>query len=166
MTEIKNFRKAFRGFHREDVVAYITYLHNYYNAQLEQLNAQLQQVQPQDLDLAAQLKEAKERCQQLEKELAEVKETKGCGDVTQELEAYRRAERAERMAQERAQQVYEKANAVLADATAKAEAAANAIGSVADNATEQLRQYQQTITDTKAAFQEAVATLYTISPEE
>ena len=75
MTEIKNFRKAFRGFHREDVVAYITYLHNHYNAQIEQLNAQLQQVQPQDLDLATQLKEAKERCQQLEKELAEVKET-------------------------------------------------------------------------------------------
>ena len=163
MTEIKNFRKAFRGFNREDVVAYITYLHNHYGAQIEQLNAQ---VQPQDVDLATQLKEARERCEQLEKELADLKEIKGTGNVTDELEAYRRAERAERMAQERAQQVYQQANAVLADATAKAEAAANAIGTVADNATEQLRQYQQTIADTKAAFQEAVATLYTISPEE
>ena len=33
MTEIQNFRSSFRGFHREDVVAYIAFLNNRHSAQ-------------------------------------------------------------------------------------------------------------------------------------
>ena len=36
------FRTAFRGFNREDVVHYIEYLNNQHNAVVEQLNNQLQ----------------------------------------------------------------------------------------------------------------------------
>ena len=38
MSELKNFRSAFRGFNRQDVVNYIEYINNTHNAQVEQLN--------------------------------------------------------------------------------------------------------------------------------
>lgn len=167
MTEIQNFRSSFRGFHREDVVAYIAFLNNRHSAQLEQLNAQLQAAlaKTQDPELLARLEAAEARCIQLEEALSQAQATPSSVS-NQELETYRRAERAERMAQERAQQIYQQANATLADATAKAESAAAVIGSVADQVNDQLRQYQQTVLDTKATFQDAVAALYTISAEE
>ena len=83
-----------------------------------------------------------------------------------ELETYRRAERAERAARERARQVYIQANAVLADATTQADAAAAQIGAIADQVTAQLQQYQEAISQTKQGFSDAVATLYAIRPEE
>ena len=48
-------------------------------------------------------------------------------NMEQELEAYRRAEQTERMARERAEQMYRQANAVLADATIKVDDAATQI---------------------------------------
>ncbi len=86
--------------------------------------------------------------------------------TTDELEAYRRAERTERMARERAQQIHDQANAVLADATVKAEAASEQIGTIADQIAGQLQQYQDSIVSTKEAFQDAVASLYALRPEE
>ena len=62
--------------------------------------------------------------------------------------------------------MYQQANAVLADATVKADEIAQNIGAVADQVTAQLQKYQQSVQDSKGAFQEAVATLYTIKPEE
>lgn len=169
MAEIQKFRSAFRGFHRDDVVNYIAYMNNKHSAQIEQLTAQLQEAQNRTCDPALQsrLEAAEARCAQLEQQLAQ----KTCdapvaAPASEELEAYRRAERAERMARERAQQIYEQANAVLADAAAQADAAAAQIGSVADQVTAQLQTYQQAVADTKATFQEAVATLYSIRPEE
>ena len=45
MADVKSFRTAFRGFHREDVVHYIEYITNKHNAQVEQLNNQLRAAQ-------------------------------------------------------------------------------------------------------------------------
>ena len=45
MAGIQNFRSALNGFNRQDVVHYIEYLNNQHNAQLEQLNTQLQNAQ-------------------------------------------------------------------------------------------------------------------------
>jgi len=42
MDEFQTFRSAFNGFRREDVVRYIEYMNNKHNAQVEQLNNQLQ----------------------------------------------------------------------------------------------------------------------------
>ena len=167
MAEIQKFRSAFRGFHRDDVVNYIAYINNKHSSQVEQLNSQLQTAlnRAQDPELLSRLEAAEARCAQLEAELAQFKQD-GNVPTSEELEAYRRAERAERMARERAQQIYGQANAVLADATAQADAAAAQIGNVADQVTAQLQQYQQAVIDTKATFQEAVSTLYAIRPEE
>ena len=166
MASVHHFRSAFNGFNREDVVHYIEYMNNQHNTKLEQLNAQLQeaQAQPKDSELLARLEAAEARCAQLEAQLAE--QAVPHAPTEEELEAYRRAERAERLAQERAQQIYTQANAVLADVTVKAEAASGQISAIAEQVNTQMTQYQQSLCAAKNAFEEAVAVLYTIRPEE
>jgi hypothetical protein len=158
----KHFRPAFHGFNRQDVVQYIEYLNNQHNAKVEQLNNQLRNAQfPADSELQAKLDAAMERIAQLEEQLAQA----NTGSSEQELEAYRRAERAERIAQERAQQICTQANAILADTTAKAEAAAARIAELANQANAQLQAYQQAVSGTQAVFQEAVDALGALKPE-
>ena len=170
MSELKNFRSAFRGFNRQDVVNYIEYINNTHNAQVEQLNNQLQAAlaQPTDEEMKARLEAAEARIAELEATLAEqdravLSDSASCTE--QELEAYRRAERVERVAKERAEQIYAQANGVLAEATLKAESASAHIGAIADQVSNQLKEYQDSVLETKATFQEAVATLYAIKPQ-
>jgi uncharacterized coiled-coil protein SlyX len=170
MPELKNFRSAFRGFNRQDVVNYIEYINNTHNAQVEQLNNQLQAAlaQPTDEEMKARLEAAEARIAELEATLAEQDRavlSDGASCTEQELEAYRRAERVERVAKERAEQIYAQANGVLAEATLKAESASAHIGAIADQVSNQLKEYQDSVLETKATFQEAVATLYAIKPQ-
>ena len=158
----QHFRSAFHGFNRQDVVHYIEFLNNQHNAQIEQLNNQLQNARfPADSQLQAKLDAALAKCAQLEAQLAGTP----AGRSEQELESYRRAERTERVAQERAQQIYTQANAILADTTAKAEAATTRIAELANQAAAQLQAYQEAISGTQDLFQDAVAALYAIKPE-
>lgn len=167
MAGIQNFRSALGGFNREDVVSYIEYLNNQHNAQIAQLNTQLLNAQealakaqsvPHNDELVAQLEAAQARCAELEAQLAAAG-TAAPVQTGDELETYRRAERVERMAQERASQIYAQANAVLADATVKVEAAAEGMKAVADQAAAQLQTAEQQLKD-------AVAAMYAIHPEE
>ena len=158
MATVKHFRSAFHGFNREDVVNYIEYLNNHHNAQIEQLNTQLQTALSKpagDEELRAQLEAALARCEQLE---AQLQQTPAAPADT-ELEAYRRAEKAERLARERAQQIHDQANAVLADTTAKVEEAAAQMA-------QQLEQYQACVESSKTILQDATAALCAIRPEE
>ena len=82
-----------------------------------------------------------------------------------ELEAYRRAERAERLARERADQLYRQTNGVLAEATVKVDQVASDIGAIADQVSEQLQMLQQAVTGSKEALQAAANLMYTIRPE-
>lgn len=162
MAHFQNFRTALGGFNREDVVRYIEYLNNQHRSQIEQLNTQLQLAKSgNDQDLAEKLAAAEARCAQLEAQLAEGGMPQGT-----ELEAYRRAERTERIARERAAQIYAQANAVLADATVKVDAAATQIGDIADQVSSQLQGYQASINSGKALLQEAVSAMSAIRPEE
>lgn len=160
----QQFRSAFHGFNREDVVRYIEYLNNQHKNQIAQLNSQLQaaQASPASSELQAQLNAALEKCAQLEAHLANASVT----TTEQELEAYRRAERAERIAQDRAQQIRTQANAVLADATVRAEAASAQIAQLASQASEQLEAYQNAVIGTQSLFQDVVTALYCIKPED
>ena len=160
----KHFRSAFHGFNRQDVVQYIEYLNNQHNAKVEQLNNQLRIAKaavPADNGLQEKLDAALERCAQLEAQLAQANT---CGSE-QELEAYRRAERAERIAQERAQQICTQANAVLAEASSKAAAATARIAQLADETNAQLQAYRDAVSGTQAVFQEAVDALGAIKAE-
>ena len=168
MAAVKQFRSAFNGFNREDVVHYIEVLNNQHANAMGQLKSQLQTAQQKAADPALQEKlvAAEARCAQLEAELAALRASAPEKATQQELEAYRRAESAERVANERAQQIYAQANAVLADVTVKVEAASAQAAAAADQIAAQLEAYQQSVAGTKDAFAEAVAALYAIKPEE
>lgn len=174
MAAVQSFRSALGGFNREDVVRYIEYINNKHNAELEQLNNQLQNLrealaQAEDAgELKEQLEAANARCAELEAQLAAQRQARPQLQPQQpapvvktddELEAYRRAERAERLARERAAQIYAQANAVLADATVKVEEVSDAMQAMA----EQVAAHTQ---DAKTKLQEAVAAMYAIRPEE
>lgn len=158
----QHFRSAFNGFNRQDVVHYIELLNHQHNAQIEQLNNQLLNAKaPADPELQAKLDAALARIAQLEAQLSGSAIT----STEQELETYRRAEQAERAAQERAQRICTQANAILADTTAKAEAASAQIAQLATQANEQLKAYQDAVSGSQELFQEAVAALSAIKPE-
>lgn len=166
MAGIQNFRTAINGFHRRDVVDYIAYMNNRHSAELEQLRNQLQQEKKcsDEAQLEKQLAEAQEKIAQLEKQLAEQDKNGSC--TQQELEAYRRAEQAERQAKERAKHIYDRANAVLAEASLKTEDIYRQIGDISDRISGQLQEYQTSVQATKDAFAQAAAALYAIRPEE
>jgi len=167
----QHFRTALNGFNKQDVVRYIEYLNNQHNAQVAQLKNQLRNTQSvADEQLQAKLDAALARCAELEAKLAEVPTAPAApiapaAPTDQELEAYRRAEQAERLAMERAQQIYTQANAILADATVKAESAVDGISVLAAQAKAQLQAYLDAISSTQAMFQDAVTALYAIKPE-
>ncbi len=185
MAELQNFRSAFNGFNREDVVRYIEYINNKHTAQLSQLKAerdslreeltQLRSAAPADTASADELEQCKARCTALEQELALSKQSlaqalseqeAAQSRASEELEAYRRAERTERMAQERAAQIRTNANAVLADATAKVDEASGALSAIADHVAAQLAQLQTAVLGSKSALSDAAAALYAIEPTQ
>lgn len=149
MADLQHFRSAFRGFNRLDVVNYIEFLNQKHNSQIEQLNTQLQN--------------AREEIRQLKATPASVMpEQPPVQEVIPsdtELETYRRAERVERKAQERAAQIYAQANAVLADATGKVEA-------VSDEMSELIAQVAAKLQVSKEELRKAVDAMYAIRPEE
>lgn len=180
MNASMNFRSALGGFNREDVVQYIAYMNNKHNAEIAQLDAQLQnaleaaekaQSSVDVAQLQAALAAAEARCEELEKQLDRVHKLQQVPqyqpepvkvantNTEEELEAYRRAERAERLANERAAAVYDKANAVLAEATLKVEAASEGM-------LEMMQQITQQTQSAKNMLQEAVTAMYAIRPEE
>lgn len=190
-----NFRSAFNGFNREDVVHYIEYLNSKHAADLNQLNSELDYLRtkqephalPETGDdetiaqQASRIRELFDRCNALEKELEAVKEenaqltgqleaaqqqTTAPSRTCDELEAYRRAERTERYARERAENLYRQANGALADATTKVDEAANHVAQITDRVIAQLAELQNAIADSKQSMRDAAATMYTIRPTD
>ena len=164
MAAVQNFRTALGGFNREDVVRYIEYINNKHNSELEQLNTQLQTAkealaQADNTELLARLETAEARCAELEALLAAGTPVTVAGTPGDELEVYRRAERTERLARERASYIYAQANAALADATVKVEA-------ISDSMNDLCAQFDAKMQEGKKQLQDAVASLYAIRPEE
>ncbi len=183
----KNFRSAFNGFNREDVVKYIEYTNNVHTTRVNELSMEVEflrgklaaaQAAPaQDpaaaeaLSLAQQkIAELESRCAQLEQErdaalAASSGRTEPAADcAAQELEAYRRAERAERVANERAEVIYNRVNGVLSDATVKVEDAAAQLGQISERFLSQLSDLQQAVSGSKQALDDAAATMYALRP--
>lgn len=163
----QRFRSALNGFNREDVVNYIEYLNNSHTAQIEQLRNQLQEMNSSvsnDVvaDLQAQLDAALLRCSQLEEQLNHTREDA----ASKELEAYRRAESAERLANERARKIYDKAHSAIQEATAMAASATGNFDGVAQRTLAQLQEYQAAIETTLTGFQAAADSLQALAPEE
>lgn len=176
----QTFRNALNGFNREDVVHYIEFMNAQHAAEVNQLRSELEflrgngsndgssLVEQQAARIRAlfdQCKEQSETITELTARLAAVpaKVEKPRPEV--ELDTYRRAERAERVAQERAEQIYHQANAALADATTKVDEAAALIGQMAEQISCQLSEFRIAVTGSKQALQDAAGALYAIRPE-
>ena len=184
MAVMQNFRTAFNGFNREDVVRYIEYINSRHTTEINQLKSELNLLQnrvdniPDVAALETELAELRNERDHLLEKVAQLEEqvTTPAPVVTaapasafsaeQELEAYRRAERMERVARERAEQVYHQANAALADATVKVDAAALEISRMSDAVLSQLNGLQIAVNSSKQALTEASATMYTIRPTQ
>ena len=189
-----NFRTAFNGFNREDVVHYIEYINSKNTTLVNQLRADLANAQqevatlretpPKDSDME-EIEQLKARIAQLEDEVLTAQIAKsdaeaGLEAMTKqrdeaiaaqsavknnseaELETYRRAERMEREAKERADAMYAQANAVIANASAKVDEAAQHINGIADQVAEQLSVLQNAILDSKSALKDASASMSNI----
>lgn len=115
-------------------------------------------------DLSARLDAAQAELEQLRAQLetANQNQVSFKSRMEEELEAYRRAERTERLARERAEQMYQQANGVLADATVKVDDAASLIGTLSDRVISQLTDLQNAVSGSKQALRDAAATMYTI----
>ena len=162
MASVKNFRTSLAGFNKDDVVRYIEYINNKHSSELEQLKTQLKNAKDalakaDNTELKAKLEAAEARCAELEvfeARCAELEAQLAAGTPSpaapapgDELEAYRRAERAERLARERASQIYAQANAALADATLKVQAAAEGMQAAAAQVVEQAQKAEQELQD-------------------
>lgn len=183
MSNNHHFRKAFKGFHREDVVHYIEYLNGKHAGEVNQMKSEIQALkdelealrkQAPSVDttaleeVTAQRDEALAQLEQLQAQLESASENVNTSTATlaeAELEAYRRAERMERIAKERADEIYRKATATLADATAQLEAALGQVDQIVDTVNGQLNQLHNAAEDGRAALKDAVDTMYAIRPE-
>lgn len=189
MSASYNFRTAFNGFNREDVVHYIEYMNTKHTTLVNQLRSDLAAAQKEASELKAQPQQAPAPNEQINELLAKIAQLEEevlatrseLADMTaqrdaalssqsqaahrndEELEAYRRAERVERQAKERADALYQKANDVLTEATAKVDNASAQIAGIADQVAAQLAVLQQAVTGSKTALKDAAATLYSMS---
>ena len=195
-----NFRSAFNGFNREDVVHFIEYLNARHTAEINQLKAELDLLnsRPQAEDRSSELETLRAENEGLTRQLEQLKleaaamntppvpsydselqarleelqrkydalkaEKEASSSTALELEAYRRAERAEREAKERAEVIYRRANGALADATARVDEAYVQIGDLTDKVSAQLQQLQLAVTDSRQALSDAASSLATIAP--
>ena len=85
-------------------------------------------------------------------------------DTNQELEAYRRAERAERVARERAELVYSETGAVLTQASTRVESALRQMNGISQQVTSQLDTLQTAISASRMALQDAADTIQRLKP--
>ena len=190
MAAQQNFRTAFNGFNREDVVHYIEYLNSKHAAEITQLNSELEYLRSQIsaaqeapaevpaedtaellAQQAARIRELFDSCNEKDAEIAQLQaqitalQQRPTVNPEAELEAYRRAERVERRAKERAELVYHQVNGTLADATVKVDEAATLIGNLTEQAIQQLTALQSAVTGSKTALKDAASTMYALRPE-
>ena len=184
MAQSGTFRKAFNGFHREDVVRYIEYITSHHQSELAQLRSENQALQ-EEIDHYKALAEASveapactperesELLAQIEALTAQLAEAQAQLQAKpaapsladRELEAYRRAEQVERAAKARAEQLYKQANSTLAEATTRVDAAAIQFRHIAERVTAHMAELQEAVQLSKDNLLDATAIMYSIRPE-
>ena len=180
MEQPVQFRSSLNGFNREDVVRYMEYVYNKHSAQVAQLTNELESLrgkqgtmdsnQSADLEkqLAAALREnddLKHRIAALEHSLQEANAANTQPVVVpqlsttteSELEAYRRAERVERVAKERARLVSQQTAQALVTVSSRLDETAEQLMSVNTQLMQQLEQVQTAVANGRQAVQDAAA---------
>lgn len=195
MAAPQNFRSAFNGFHREDVVNYIAYMTNQNETKVNQLNTQLAQLQQEleslreqsddQLDARQELQELRQELEQTKQQLAQRDEQirrmeeaqqaqkqtapeppkPDMTRVTEELNAYRRAESVERRAREQVGQMYDRACGTLADVSVTLEESAQRICGLEEQLLQSIAQLQDAVAKSKTELADAAVNIASIRPE-
>lgn len=196
MAAPQNFRSAFSGFHKEDVIHYLEYLNTKHAAEVAQLQQENETLRAENARLlerpvltpatANELETLRALVAQLEQEKAALQdaldhaapqpvvaaepavaaEPVAAVPSNLELEAYRRAERVEREARERAAQIYHRTNGALAEAAVKVDEAAAQIDQMANIVSSQLTDLRDLVSGSKQVLHDAASAMYTLRPEE
>ena len=193
----QNFRNAFNGFNKEDVVQYIEYLNSKHNNTVNQLKSENQELlkeveelrarpmrdpeleeryaalqaefaalQEKNADLQDRLCAKQGELAQLKQNLADAEQKAASRIAEQELEAYRRAERMERAAQERTQQIYRQVTGTLAETATQVDEAAEQFKRLSQVFSSQMAEMQDMVDRSRNALMSASATMYSIRPTE
>ena len=183
MAANQNFRSAFNGFNREDVVHYIEYLNAKNTNAVNQLKSEnqsllteleaLREKSAHDPELEARCASLQEENDALREQIAQLKEEaanaaqKAANRVAaEELEAYRRAERVERAAQERTQQIYRQVTGTLAETATQVDEAADQFKRLSQVLSGHMAEMQDMVDRSRNALLSASATMYSIRPTE
>ena len=191
MSAPQKFRTALNGFNREDVAGYLEYINSKHTAQVNQLTAEADSLRSklesmdedcsqsetiaaleQERDaLRAEAETLRARCAALEEALQNAQNCPALPAVSaahtpeEELEIYRRAERAERMARERADLIYRQTNGILNEASVRVNEMAQQVVPIADQILMQISQLQNTVNTTRQSLQDAVVIINTLRPD-
>jgi chromosome segregation ATPase len=156
-------------------------------ASARQETAALKDASDKTAELEAQIAGLTEQVGQLQDELAALRTAKEAADAAlaemtrqrdeavsarpaeqrsdeAELEAYRRAERMERQAKERADAMCARANGIISDATVKVDDMARKLNAVAGQVAAQITALQESVSDSKQVLQNAAMALYDLQP--
>lgn len=171
MSQNHNFRSAIGGFNRQDVVRYIEFINGKHTSLVNQLKSENQALKDELAALKGQTTPAADDSalrSQLDAALARIAELESqpSAPTEQELEAYRRAERMERIAKERADAVYHQVNATLAEASTQLSGAAGSYNQLVDSVVSQIDQLRAAVESGKIALENAAAAMGAIRPEE
>ena len=128
----------------------------------EETGALRQELESRSAEIAA----LQETIAQLNKELEAQEHHAPVSSTDEELAAYRRAERTERLAQNRAAQLYDLANGVLADSAAELDIAVDDLQKVTEDTLAQIQTLQLAVAASKNVFSSAKAALTGIRPTE
>ena len=135
-------------------------------ARCRELEQQLETVRKERDEALAQREAAEQKLASARQDREEAL-LRSCGEkleANRELEAYRRAERTERMARERAEQVYSETGAVLTQASSRIEAALRQMTGISQQVTGQLDTLQTAIASSRLALQDAAQTIDKLKP--
>ena len=181
MSTPQNFRAAFNGFNRDDVVNYISFITSKHENQINQLRAEADELR-QELEnrpaanetLEQELERLREevvRLQELvrekdavlEQQRREAVEEAGPASMQeQELEAYRRAESAERRAMERVEQMFDQANGILGDVVVRLLENTNHVNEIAEQVRTDLEQLEDAAMNSKTILEDSAAMMAAI----
>ena len=181
MSAPQNFRAAFNGFNRDDVVNYISFMTSKHENQINQLrseaeelrqelenrpavneglNEELEQLRAEVAQLKLALQEKDEVIAQLQQAAAQKSQQEAVAAQCvqeQELEAYRRAESAERRAMERVDQMFDQANGILGEIVVRLQANTEHVNEIAEQVRADLEALENAAMNSKAILEESAA---------
>ena len=171
MADFSKFRSALGGFNREDVA-------NFIESQSIAHQKELRALREENAKLTAERDEAQQALAALQEQAAAAAEA-DAEEAPQEtvpqqpldlpadeLEAYRRAEAAERNARERAAKLREQVSALCADAGARFALRSEKVGVLADQTEEQLRQLMQALSELREGIDLTQTEFAKVEPEQ